>query len=67
MTRVFSRHIIDEKLNFVLEFFHRKNCMQKFLQFVSLRILRTKIREKFTEVPLDKTAVNFFQIFPTIS
>ena len=31
--RVFSRHIIDEKLNFVLEFFHGKNCMQKFLQF----------------------------------
>ena len=51
--RVIGRHIIDEKLNFVLEFFHRKNCMQKFLQFFSLQILCAKIREKFTEVPLD--------------
>ena len=29
--------------------------MQKFLQFFSLRILRAEIREKFTEVSLDKT------------
>ena len=65
---VFSRHIVDEKLNFFLEFFHQKNCMQKFLQFFSLRILRVKIREKFTEVSLDKTKFcDFFQIFPTIS
>ena len=34
--RVFNRHIIDEKLNFVLEVFHRKNSMQKCLQFYSL-------------------------------
>ena len=65
--RVFSRHIIDEQLNFVLEFFHQKNCIQKFLQFFSLRILCAKIPEKFTEVPLDKTkCCDFFQIFPTI-
>ena len=52
--RVFSRHIIDEKLNFILEFFHRKSCMQKFVQC--------------TEVSLDKTkCCEFFQIFPTVS
>ena len=66
--RVFNRHIIDEKLNFVFKFFRRKNCMQTFLQSFSLRILRAKIRENFTEVPLDKTkCCEFFQIFPTIS
>ena len=66
--RAFIRHIIDEKLNFVLEFCHKKNCMQKCLQLFSLRILRAKIREKFTEVSLNKTKwCEFFQIFPTIS
>ena len=51
---------------YVLEFFHQKNCMHKFLQFLSLRILCAKICEKFTEVPLDKTKLcEFFQIFPT--
>ena len=32
--RVFSRHIIDEILNFILEFFHRINCMQHFFAIV---------------------------------
>ena len=40
---VFNRHIIDENLNFFHKFFYQKNCMQKFLQFFSLRILRAKI------------------------
>ena len=41
---------------------------QKFLQFFSLRILRAKIHEKFTEVSLDKTKrCEFFQILPTVS
>ena len=42
--------------------------MQKLLQFFSLRILRAKIREKCTEVSVDKTKFcEFFQIFSTIS
>ena len=41
--------------------------MQKFLKFFSLQILRAKICDKFTEVPLDKTkCCEFFHIFPTI-
>ena len=65
---IFSRHIIDEKLNFVLKFFHRKYCMQICCQIFSLRILRAKILEKFTEISLEKTTFcEFFQIFSTIS
>ena len=66
--RVFSRHIIDEKLDFVLDCFHQQNCIQKFLQYFSLRILRAKIREKCTEVSLNMTkCFECFQIFTTIS
>ena len=61
---VFSRHIIDKKLDLVLEFFHRKNCMKKFLQLFSSRILRAKIRDhRQTFLLIRLNAMNIFRFF----
>ena len=60
--RVFSIHIIDEKLNFFLELFHRKNCMQKCLQLFFCEFYARKFAktlQKFLLIRLN--AVNFFR------